>query len=713
MVAVAIVVPIVVVVALIFLGNSLKSIGPTEVGLVTKLIGRKLPQDNPIALRGEAGYQADLLMPGLRFKFWPIWKIEKFPWVQVPAGEIGVVVSQVGRPLPIGAKSARYKPVFGNFTDVRSFLENEGEKGVQRPVLSPGTLMPIHPVAFLVITKDKVFGRPVSPEFRAAAKHGNLTCESFGLAQDQLEVVRIEPRASQGQMIDIVGIVTAFEGDPLPSGFIASRLGDFADVSELEGKPETTDSQIIDALLGSKNQLHNNYQDFQTFLDRGGRIGLQHDPLLYGAYTLNPFLVKVEAVPMLVVRQGEVAVIKAYVGLVTVDTSGAEFKFGSLVRPGHRGIWQEALRTGKYPINPHCYQAEIVPTSILTLNWASAVSEAHDLDRRLSQIEAKSREGFVFKIDLQVQIHVPDTKAPRVISVVGTMQNLVNEVLQAAVGNHFRDKLQSMGAIEFIEKRQQVQQEAQHHISTQIANYEVETKGVYIQDVVMPAALVEVLTNREIANQEIQTFKKQQEAQQQRIAMEQARGTADMQGDLAKSKVGIDISANDAQARKNLADGEATYTEKTGAAKGAEVKAVGLARAESYKAQVEALGANPTAWVNIATALASSSNKFVPEVVVVGGGNGEGSGSVEGLVTMLLAQTARGGRLPGSTSEAASAPASAGTTAETPAAPVAARAATASTPAPVEADAPVLLPQDHDTETEKPPRRPQPRPPAK
>ena len=66
------------------------------------------------------------------------------------------------------------------------------------------------------------------------------------------------------------------------------------------------------------------------------------------------------------------------------------------MRPGHRGIWQEPLRTGKYPINPRVYAAEIVPTSILTLNWADAVSEAHNLDARLSPIDGKSREGFVF-----------------------------------------------------------------------------------------------------------------------------------------------------------------------------------------------------------------------------------------------------------------------------------------------------------------------------
>ena len=217
------------------------------------------------------------------------------------------------------------------------------------------------------------------------------------------------------------------------------------------------DAELIEMLLGSKNDLHNNYQDFQKFLEAGGKIGLQHDPLLYGAYLLNPFLVRVDLVPMLVVNQGEVAVIKAFVGLPTLDTSGAEFKFGSIVRPGHRGIWQEPLRTGKYPINPRVYDAEIVPTFILTLNWADATSEAHDLDAQLSSIVGKSREGFVFQIDLQVQIHVPDTRAPKVISMVGTMRNLVNEVLQSAVGNHFRNTLQALEAVKFIETRREVQ----------------------------------------------------------------------------------------------------------------------------------------------------------------------------------------------------------------------------------------------------------------
>jgi uncharacterized membrane protein YqiK len=616
---------------------SFRRVGPAEVGLVLKRVStRKLSGDNVIAFQGEAGYQADLLLPGMRWKPWLLYEVEKFPWVQIPAGEIGVVIAQVGASLPIGAKSAVYKKSLGNFADLRSFVTNGGQKGVQRPVFPPGTLAPIHPVGFLVVTKSQAYGLPISPELRSRSGNGGrLTPEAFGLRPEQLELVRIEPTpcGKDGALMDLVGIVTTYEGDPLPSGDIASRLGGFSDIDKME-KDKATDGDVIEVLLGNKNDLHNNYQDYQAFLDNGGRIGLQHDPLLYGAYALNPFLVAVERVWMLVVQQGQVAVIKAYVGLPTQDMSGSDFKFGSLVRPGHRGIWEEALRTGKYPLNPRCYQAEIVPTSILTLNWADAVSQAHNLDAQLSQIVAKSNEGFIFHIDLQVQIHVPDTNAPRVISMVGTMMNLVNEVLQAAVGNHFRDKLQSMPAIRFIETRQQVQEEAFKHIKDQLDQYCVETRGVYIQDVILPDDLVKVLTEREIANQEIETYKKQRSAQEERIAMENSKGTAEMQADLAKSKVGVDIKTNNANARTEEARGEAEFIRQTGTARGAEVEAVGLARARGYEAQVRALGSNATALVNVIAALSEGTSKFVPDILVTSGSNG--GGALDGLAATAM-----------------------------------------------------------------------------
>src|SRR6185503_15798150 len=148
-----------------------------------------------------------------------------------------------GAPLPIGAKSAAYKPEFANFSELETFIDGGGQKGVQRPVLTPGTLLPIHPVAFLVVTSRKVYGMPVSPDLseRARATGGVLRPESFGLTPEQLQVVVIAPRGPQ----DMIGIVTTLEGGPLPSGDIASRLGGYADVAALEAIEGTQDSAII------------------------------------------------------------------------------------------------------------------------------------------------------------------------------------------------------------------------------------------------------------------------------------------------------------------------------------------------------------------------------------------------------------------------------------------------------------------------------------
>jgi regulator of protease activity HflC (stomatin/prohibitin superfamily) len=215
---------------------------------------------------------------------------------------------------------------------------------------------------------------------------------------------------------------------------------------------------------------------------------------------------------------------------------------------------------------------------------------------------------------------------------VGSMLNLVNEVLQAAVGNLFRDKLGGMKATSFIETRQTVQMEAFEHISRQLDAYEVETRGVYIQDVIYPPELVKVLTEREIANQEIETFKKQKDAQDQRVATEAATGKADMQKDLARSEVGITIADNNANAKVAEGRGAASFTKQTGEAQADVIRAQGVAKAQGFKAQCDAIGQAGTLAVNVATVLADKKMQIMPQILVTGGGGG---GSLEALAATL------------------------------------------------------------------------------
>jgi hypothetical protein len=172
-------------------------------------------------------------------------------------------------------------------------------------------------------------------------------------------------------------------------------------------------------------------------------------------------------------------------------------------------------------------------------------------------------------------------------------------------------------------------------VKEELAKYRVETRGVYIQAVVLPEQLVEVLTQREIANQQVETYRMQKSAQDQRTETEKAKGTADMQADLAKSQVGVAIQTNRTAARKMEAEGEAAYIEQTGAAQGAQVRSVGLARAEGYERQVAALGQNATAVVNAVEALSKSSAPFMPNTLVMGG---DGGGTLAGVMALLMRQ---------------------------------------------------------------------------
>jgi hypothetical protein len=53
-----------------------------------------------LALFAAARVCADLLMPELRFRLWPIHVDSRLAWVQIAADHVGLVVAQVGAPLP-------------------------------------------------------------------------------------------------------------------------------------------------------------------------------------------------------------------------------------------------------------------------------------------------------------------------------------------------------------------------------------------------------------------------------------------------------------------------------------------------------------------------------------------------------------------------------------------------------------------------------------
>jgi len=552
-------------------------IGEREVGIVIKKFAAKsLPAGRLVALNGEAGYQADTLAPGWHFWYW-FWQysILKVPMVMIPQGEIALILANDGAAIPAERILGRVVDS-NNFQNARQFLLNGGEKGRQLGILTAG-MYRINTALFTVITAG--------------------TAEKHGMAARQLLVYSVQP--------DKVGIVTTLDGRPIEPGEIAGPMA----------------------------AGHDNFQNTQKFLDGGGRRGLQEQVLLSGSWNLNPWFVQVEQVPMTEIPIGYVGVVISYVGQAHEDVSGVEFKHGDLVNQGHKGVWVTPLYPGKHPINTRVMKAELVPTTNIVLNWASR-TEAHKYDEKLSSITVRSKDGFSFNLDVAQIIHVAALDSPKVISRVGSMQNLVDHVLEPIVGNYFRNSAQAYTVLDFLTARSNRQVEAAEHIRTALNAYDVQAIDTLIGDITPPAQLMLTQTDRKIAEEQRKTFEVQQSAQTQRQKLVRETAMADIQSDLVKAEQGVNIAELRANSQIKQATGEAEAIRLRAGGEAEAIRLTGQAKAEAYRAGVTALGPESYTALQVMQIVGDQKVRVVPDVAV--SGNGAGLGMVDGLLGMML-----------------------------------------------------------------------------
>ncbi|MFP5042629.1 SPFH domain-containing protein [Parasediminibacterium sp. JCM 36343] len=584
-----------------------------KIGLVTKKfvlfgIDKALPDGRIIATKGEAGFQAKTLAPGLYFGKW-FWQygvtMEKF--TIIPEGQIGLIMSKDGAEIPTG-NILGHRVECDNFQDADKFLQNGGQRGRQAVYITTGSYR-INTMLFQVSVTD---------------------------------MVRIQESK--------VGIITALDGLPIDEGQIAGR--------------------IVDG--------HNNFQDFNAFIKNGGSRGLQPQVILAGSYNLNPWAVQVEETPMTEIPIGYVGVVISYIGMDGADTSGVEFKHGNIVAKGSKGVWLEPLGPGKYPINKYTMKVELVPTTNLVLNWASARSEAHNLDKNLSTITVRSRDGFPFNLDVAQIIHVPTTEAPKVIARFGNMVNLVSQVLEPTIGNYFRNSAQDSDVIAFLSTRKERQESAKAEIKKVLDEYNVTAVDTLIGDIVPPESLMKTLTDRKIAEEQKVTYDTQKSAQETRQGMEKETAIADMQKDIVKAQQSVEIAERTASATVKKSEGdaagvklavgaeaeatkmrafaeaeatkaraiaesesiklraaaEAQKISLTGSAEAGKILAIGKSTAEAYELAVKALGGENFTRYKITEELSKGNLKLIPDILI-GGGNG-GGGAIDGLLGLKL-----------------------------------------------------------------------------
>ena len=615
-----VVITIIVVVMLIVFFSWVRIIPNNRIGVVEKRFGgRGSLRSGLIALGGEAGYQPQVLRGGIHLITPFQYTIHMLPLVTIPQGKIGYIFARDGRALSPTQTLAETIPDV-DFQDAAAFLRAGGQRGPQRLVLREGTYA-INLMQFVVITEERVFSLPLSREDDEIIKH---------------MAVIISERAGFFPMVikgtdDLVGIVTVHDGPSLSQGEIICQT-----VGDNPGEPIT---------------YHNNFQDPDAFLRAGGQRGRQLQVLTEGTYYINRLFATIETIPKTTIEVGSVGVVVSYTGDTSADISGEDYTHGEMVRQGSRGVWSTPMLPGKYAFNTYAGKMIMVPTTNIILKWTRGEIGAHRLDENLSEIALITRDAFEPSLPLSVVIHIDYRKAPLVVQRFGDVKRLVEQTLDPMVAAYFKNIGQTRTIIQLLQDRSTIQSLAGEQMREKFAVYNLELEEVLIGTPTSSKGdtkIEDILTQlraRQIAEEQIETYGRQERASVKERELREAESRARQQTLLTESELSITVQSNQGKAEYQRALQQAAQIRALAEAEAEKIARLGIAEAMAIDEKVRAYGGpqfqvTQQVMSRFAEAIQQSGVDVVPRMVVGGGGsNGGGSGSLmEGLMAMLLSE---------------------------------------------------------------------------
>ncbi len=621
----------------IYLAFALFEVPPFHVGVLYKQLGFGGASRDPVAFLGEPGYQPQLKMPStIRHAVPLIYVRTHHPWPHVEPDKIGYVIANIGKPLPPGRKYGKYKEQFELFTNTTAFA-SEGRKGLQQKVLPPGFLGPIHPVAFTVVTKSRVFGIMTDPKLAEKQAKGELSYTDFGFNADDFELLTIPPKK--------MGLVTCMDGPPLPPDAVACRIGGFEDMRTKENellrthginredpfatrqdKEHDLGNDLFEHILRSNNNLHENFQNLEKFFDLGGTMGPQFYPIGEGKYAFHRRIISVEVVGLVEVMPGEVRAIRAGLGLPRKDITDRKFVYGGIVQPGYMGTWCVTLRQGMYLLHDRILELHKAQTNVLTLFWNPKTS-AHKLDENLTSIKAYSRDGVEMSFDIDALVVIREEAVPLMIASFGGMEGFV-DFMGAQMEGFTTRAINEREADEIIDNLKDVRIKLRDQMTEGLKKFNIDIQDIIIQEARGSNEYMKVREAKAIAIANKAAFIAGKEAEMARKEMEAAKALANRQKDIVTAQTDIEIQEHSAQALEKKADGVAAYRKKV------------------LDAMVKALDKENAMVVEVIEKLVESKQPIVPEAYM-GSGNGASPLALFLPVIRDLAKSMKEGNAPG------------------------------------------------------------------
>ncbi|MBA2501458.1 MAG: hypothetical protein H0V27_01130 [Pyrinomonadaceae bacterium] len=709
-------IPLIVVAAVLFavvvivalLRRFLVNVGAEEIAIKERrYFGRKMPPGRVVATEGEVGIQADVLKPGLHF-INPITErvVRKVPLVEIGAEQLGIVEAIDGEPMTAGSIFApdRAQNAHNNFQDPIAFIKQGGVKGIQLRTLPPG-LWPIHPYLFRVSVAEATVVPPGKVGVMTAADgapldagrlHGKAI-EGHRNYQDAEQFVG--SGGQKGPQVEILtpgtyrihtqsgAIDERADNIEVKHGLFSVRLYDATVINENQiGLVEALDGAPLDPrdYVATPVEGHDNFQDCNEFIRRGGQRGPQKDILLPGNYYINPLVFKVIPETAKEVKPGEVAVVVSNVGrdpsedvrrqmaakvrermekeeqqhvtdaaarldkldnetrtvreiqeeLMLGDAADRRLDQGAheayVVPEGFRGIQEMVVGPGRYYVNTLAITPIIIPTTNQTVEWT-----AGELANTFNPFEVISKDGFTMQLEVRVVFRVKPEDAPFMVAKIGSTDRLIQNVMHPLIDSIFRNQASESSAMAYLQNRHEEKERAEARVRAHLLKYHVDVVNVLICHIHLPEELMKTQTEKILAEQRQNMYDAQREAEEKRIQLARISAQADNQRDLMAATVGVEIAGKRSEQRKAEAEGEAHYIRTTGEAEAQKVRAMGEAQGVAYHEQVNALGAQGVALVETLKVIGERNVRITPDVMASGGGAG-GDGNIGTLLLLNL-----------------------------------------------------------------------------
>jgi regulator of protease activity HflC (stomatin/prohibitin superfamily) len=247
------------------------------------------------------------------------------------------------------------------------------------------------------------------------------------------------------------------------------------------------------------------------------------------------------------------------------------------------------------------------------------------------------------------------------------VRRLISQTLDPILTSYFRDVAQSSNMLDLLTHREDIQRRATEELGKRFKEFDINCIAVLIGRPESKAdfkhedpieRLFDQLRMRRLAEEQISTFAKQQEAAEHLKDLNDAKAAADKQAELTQTKIEIEVAGNRGEAqlaeaqrlsRRDIAraEGESRSRELLGRGEASKVAQVGLAEAAVSLQKIRAYGDPKLFALNlVADRFAGSAQPLVPERLLVMGGVGGGGEKLDlgssnvfsQFLTLLLAE---------------------------------------------------------------------------